>query len=122
MFLVTKEFEFDAAHYLPFYEGKCENLHGHTYRLQVSVQCSELKDGMAFDFVRLKKIVKKEIIDLWDHQLVNDYIENPSAENMCLYMWEKLSDTDLLGDKLHEIKLWETPTSSVTYRGGKEFM
>ncbi|MBI5414347.1 6-carboxytetrahydropterin synthase QueD [Candidatus Peregrinibacteria bacterium] len=119
MFLVTKEFTFDAAHYLPKYHGKCENLHGHTYKLQVSVRGDTLQDGLAFDFVKLKEIVQKEIVDVCDHKLLNDFIENPSAENMCVYIWEKLSEKSLLGERLFELKLWETPTSLVTYSAPK---
>lgn len=116
MFLVTKEFTFDAAHYLPRYRGKCEHLHGHTYKLQITVKKEVLEDGLAFDFVELKEIVKREIIDRWDHQLINDHLENPSAENMCVHIWDMLSAHDSLRGCLFEIKLWETPTSCVTYR------
>ncbi|MEI7511057.1 MAG: 6-carboxytetrahydropterin synthase QueD [Candidatus Peregrinibacteria bacterium] len=119
MFLVTKEFIFDSAHFLPFYEGKCETLHGHTYKIHVTVQAQkDEKTGMAFDFVELKKAVKTEIVDLWDHQLINDHIENPSAENMAEYAWEKMEEHQI---PVFEVKVWETPTSFVTYRGGKEF-
>lgn len=119
-FLVTKEFVFDAAHFLPYYEGKCENLHGHTYKMHVTVQAEkDEKNGMAFDFVILKKAVKEEIVDLWDHQLINDHVENPSAENMAQFAWEKLAARDI---PLYEVKVWETPTSFVSYRGGKQFL
>jgi 6-pyruvoyltetrahydropterin/6-carboxytetrahydropterin synthase len=118
MFLVTKEFVFDAAHFLPFYEGKCENLHGHTYKMQVSVKAKKQADGMAFDFVALKKIVQEEIISKWDHQLINDHIENPSAENMAEFVFEKLKKRAI---PIFEVKIWETPTSFVSYRGGEDF-
>jgi 6-pyruvoyltetrahydropterin/6-carboxytetrahydropterin synthase len=85
--------------------------------MQITLEISKLNDGLAFDFVELKKIVKESIIQEWDHQLINDYIENPSAEHMCIYAWEKLSASNLLGEKLYEIKIWETPTSCATYRG-----
>lgn len=121
-FLVTKEFIFDAAHYLPFYEGKCENLHGHTYKMHVTVQATKedkhKSSGMAFDFAILKRAVKKNIIDIWDHQLLNDHIENPSAENMAEEAWNILKKEGL---PLYEIKIWETPTSNVVYRGGNKF-
>jgi len=115
MFLVTKEFIFDAAHFLPFYEGKCENLHGHTYKMHVTVKAKKDNySGMAFDFVLLKEAAKKEVVDLFDHQLINDHIENPSAENIAQFAWEKLIQKNI---PLYEIKVWETPTSFVTYRG-----
>ncbi len=122
-FLVTKEFVFDSAHYLPYYEGKCENLHGHTYKMHVTVQAEKNeehnKSGMAFDFVLLKKAVKENIVNIWDHQLMNDHIENPSAENMAELAWSILVEQNL---PVYEIKLWETPTSFVTYRGGAKFI
>ena len=121
-FLVTKEFVFDAAHYLPFYEGKCENLHGHTYKMHVTVQAHKEEkhkaSGMAFDFAVLKKAVKSNIIDIWDHQLINDHLENPSAENMAELAWNILKEKNI---PVYEITLWETPTSFVKYRGGEKF-
>jgi len=112
--LVTKEFLFDSAHFLPKYNGKCEKMHGHTYKLQVTVK-SEVNqdDGLAYDFVKLKKIVMEDVIKIMDHNLINDIVEIPSAEFMVIWMWDKLK-TKL---PLYEIKLWETPTSFVTYNG-----
>ncbi|HHI79798.1 MAG TPA: 6-carboxytetrahydropterin synthase QueD [Planctomycetes bacterium] len=112
--LVTKEFVFDAAHQLPDYDGKCERLHGHTWKLQVTVK-SEVnpRSGIAFDFVKLKKIVMERVIDVLDHSFVNDFLEHPSAENICLFVWEKCRDLPL-----YEVKVWETPTSFATFRPG----
>lgn len=61
---VLKEFEFDAAHYLPEYNGKCERLHGHTYKLVVKVEGTPDKEGMVIDFIRLKNIVKEEVLSV----------------------------------------------------------
>ncbi len=117
MFLVTKQFRFESAHFLPKYYGKCENLHGHSYRLQVTVKIAELNDeGIAYDFAQLKKIVTKEIVDVLDHKLINDFIPIASAEHMTLWIWEKISP---LIPEIFEIKLWETETCFVTYRGEK---
>ncbi|PIE22595.1 MAG: 6-carboxytetrahydropterin synthase QueD [Planctomycetota bacterium] len=110
--LVTKEFVFDAAHQLPNYQGKCERLHGHTWKLHVTLKAAvNPKDGIAFDFVELKRAVKSRVIDLLDHSLVNDYIEHPSAENICLWIASKLEDLPL-----YELKCWETPSSFATWR------
>jgi 6-pyruvoyltetrahydropterin/6-carboxytetrahydropterin synthase len=118
MFLVTKEFRFESAHFLPKYRGKCENLHGHSYRLHVTVKLDGLDDdGIAFDFVELKKVVKEEVIDVFDHKLINDFVPLASAEHMCLWIWEKLSPRL----PVFELKLWETENSFVTYRGGDDF-
>ena len=90
MFLVTKEFEFAAAHFLPKYFGKCENLHGHNYKLHVTVAVPKLdEEGMAFDFGTLKRIVQREVIDVLDHTLINDTIPVASAECIAEWMWKK---------------------------------
>ncbi len=112
---VSKEFTFDAAHFLTKYQGKCERLHGHTYRLRVTVEGPVGDDGMVMDFVELKKLVREKVIDRYDHQNLNDFFENPSAELVTMKIWE-----DLVGElpvKLSEITLWETADSFVTYRG-----
>lgn len=110
---LTKEFTFDSAHQLEWHKGKCKNLHGHTYKLQITIQGGLNKDGIVIDFGDLKKIVKDKIIEKLDHQLLNEIIKNPTAENMVVWMWDELMD-EL---ELYEIKLWETPTSYATYRG-----
>ena len=79
---VLKEFEFDAAHYLPEYNGKCERLHGHTYKLVVKVEGTPDKEGMVIDFIRLKNIVKEEVLSKLDHACLNDILKQPSAENI----------------------------------------
>jgi 6-pyruvoyltetrahydropterin/6-carboxytetrahydropterin synthase len=114
--LVTREFDFSSAHRLVEYEGRCENLHGHTYRLSVTVEAPMGKDGMAFDFIRLKEIVRKEVVDVLDHRFLNDIIPQSTAENIAIWSWKALAD--LL--PLHEIRLYESPDSYVTYRGEEE--
>ena len=111
--LVTKEFTFSSAHRLVEYEGRCENLHGHTYRIAVTVEAPLGDDGMAFDFVKLKEIVFREVVDVLDHRFLNDIIPQSTAENIAIWSWEKLSDLV----PLVEIKLYESPDSYVTYRG-----
>jgi 6-pyruvoyltetrahydropterin/6-carboxytetrahydropterin synthase len=110
---VVKEFTFNSAHYLVDYHGPCENLHGHTYKLQVAVSGPVKVDGMVLDFVRLKKVVSESVIARLDHKLLNDIIPQPTAENITLWIWQELAD--LL--PISEIKLWETPTSFVVCRG-----
>lgn len=116
--ILIKEFEFDAAHNLIKYHGKCENLHGHTYKLVVMLDGQKDSEDMIFDFVQLKKLVKEKIIDKFDHAYLNNIIENPTAENIAIYVWDHLFD-DLKRDnaKLYEIQVWETKTSGVIYRG-----
>lgn len=147
---VTKEFNFDAAHFVPDYYGKCERMHGHTYKLQVTVEGDVGQKGMTFDFVLLKRMVQQKVLDKLDHQVINDVIKVATAENVAIWIWDQLvdlkanlqeqfDDPDMpasiiqyyqdqtetkLGSggfsdkiRLFEVKLWETPTSWVTYRG-----
>lgn len=117
MLFVSKEFSFDAAHNLVKYHGKCENLHGHTYKLVVTVAGEKDDEGMVIDFSELKKIVKDNVLNILDHSYINDIIEQPSAENIAEWIWNKIS-SKLNSDRyfLYEIKLYETPTSYVTLR------
>jgi 6-pyruvoyltetrahydropterin/6-carboxytetrahydropterin synthase len=111
--LVSKDFYFDAAHNLPRYAGKCEHLHGHTFRLRVTLKAPlDTWSGMAFDFMEMKRIVDERIVKILDHAYINEIIANPSAEFISVWVWRKLGDLPL-----HEIKVWETPTSFVTYQG-----
>jgi 6-pyruvoyltetrahydropterin/6-carboxytetrahydropterin synthase len=115
---LSKEFTFDSAHHLHCYEGKCMNLHGHTYRLQV-VMCGETDDrGITIDFSDMKRIVKERVLDRLDHKYLNEVLPpmNTSAENMVVWMYEEMVK-GLVAEKWHprvqleEVKLWETPTS-----------
>jgi len=123
MYRVSIERHFDAAHYLRNYQGKCENLHGHRYRVIAHVVSSELDTvGLAFDFTVLKKNVD-EILDRYDHTCLND-IEpfdtvNPSSENIAAAVYRELSPK--LSDStasLESIEVWESPDSWVTYTPG----
>lgn len=142
---VSKEFQFDAAHFLTKYHGKCEHLHGHTYKLRVTVEGEVQSNGLVIDFVILKKIVKEQVLNDFDHRCFNDFMENPTAENIVMEIWKRLEDLPSLlkaelenpnmpeeikrllkgegekdvnlGVRLYELVLWETPGSFVTYRG-----
>lgn len=85
--ILIKEFEFDAAHNLINYHGKCERLHGHTYKLVVKLKGKPDHEDMVYDFVDLKRLVKKEVIEEFDHHYINDFIEQPTAENIAMYKW-----------------------------------
>lgn len=122
---VTKEFTFDSCHQLLAYQGACERLHGHTYKLQVTVQGKVDHRGIVIDFKDLKKEVNRLIIDNLDHYNLNDKLEmNTTAENMVVYFYELLEkyfeDVSIQEERyitLREVKLWETPTSYASYRG-----
>jgi 6-pyruvoyltetrahydropterin/6-carboxytetrahydropterin synthase len=122
MFEVSVEHTFAAGHALRNYHGKCENVHGHNYKVQVIVRGEKLDEtGMLADFVELKKLLRA-ISEPLDHVFLND-IEpfttvNPSAENMAVYIYEKMRD-GLRQDnpvEVAEVKVWETDIQSATYR------
>jgi len=121
MFEVTVEETFAAGHALRNYHGKCENLHGHNYRIQVTLQGAELDSiGLLVDFVQVKKLLQT-VVDRLDHQFLNDLAPfdtlNPSAENIARYFYDEISG-GLNGDSrvtLRQITVWETDTTSATY-------
>ena len=134
---LTKIFEFDAAHALWNYDGKCKNIHGHTFRLEVTVIGKPLdkpnhpKDGMVMDYGDLKKIVKEHIIDKYDHFFIYnnnsphkdiDYSKGgfeatrpldfqPTSELMVLEFVKILKKNLPDYVDLYSVRLWETPTS-----------
>jgi 6-pyruvoyltetrahydropterin/6-carboxytetrahydropterin synthase len=110
-FSVSKEFEFAAAHFLTKYHGKCENLHGHNYRLVVTVTGPLNDDDVVVDFVDLKRLVKQQVVDLLDHTNLNDRFENPTCELVAKWIYEQLQPHC----SVDSVQLWETSTSSVTY-------
>jgi len=119
---VTKSFTFDAAHFLPNHKGKCANMHGHTYRLEVTVVRKNGKlmndgsdEGMVVDFYDLKAIVTTEVIDKMDHKVLNEVLPfRTTAENMAAHIFGVLTDKLLAnGVVVEKIKLWETPDSYV---------
>ena len=126
MFEVAVEKTFAAGHALRNYKGKCENVHGHNYRVRVTLEGERLaSNGLLVDFVELKKGLM-EIIDRLDHQFLNDvepFTElNPSAENMAKYFYDELAKS--LGQgaqdapvRIAEVRIWETDTSIAAYRG-----
>jgi len=96
MFEVRVESEFAAAHFLKDYNGKCENLHGHNYKVYVHVRGKELdKGGMLVDFAFLKAALNA-VINSIDHTNLNDieeFHQNPSAERIAMYIYNRLMDS-----------------------------
>lgn len=112
--LLKKEFTFDAAHRLDRYRGKCEALHGHTYRLAITLEGHRDDDDMVFDFTELKKVVTAKVLDRLDHAYLNDIMDQPTAENIALWVWDELDgEVNRPNCKLHTVQVWETATSSV---------
>lgn len=111
---IAKEFTFDSAHFLKDYHGKCERLHGHTYRMRVVIEGPIKENGLVADFADIKNTVNEKVVDKWDHNNINDTLEHASVENMCVWAWEQLKP-ELPG--LVEIRIWETPTAFAVYGG-----
>jgi 6-pyruvoyltetrahydropterin/6-carboxytetrahydropterin synthase len=114
--LVSKEFTFDAAHHLHCYEGKCKNLHGHTYKVIFGVSGFTDAIGLVIDFGDIKNIWKEKIEIHLDHRYLNDTLPNmnTTAENMVVWIYEKMNKA-LKGNakdcRVEFVKLYETPTS-----------
>ncbi len=121
MFEVSVEETFAAGHALRNYRGKCENVHGHNYRVQVTVEGEELNSiGLLVDFGDLKKLIRT-IVGRLDHQFLNDLAPfdaiNPSAENMARYFYDEITGgLEIPGPRIREVKIWETDITSATYR------
>ncbi len=106
--LVTKEFTFHASHFLTKYYGKCERLHGHSYRLAVTVEGEVGENDMVIDFGVLKRVVVRRVIDQLDHHHLNDLFENPSAERVCEWIWKQLEGmSELLREEVSDPNIAE---------------
>ncbi|HZK18965.1 MAG TPA: 6-carboxytetrahydropterin synthase QueD [Clostridia bacterium] len=110
--LITKQFTFNSAHYLPNHPGHCKNLHGHTYKLELTIKGhTNAQTGMVMDFEDLKQTVKKYAVDKLDHRLLNEVLPDiPTAENIALWICRSLQE-EL--PEVYRVKLWETPTCYV---------
>lgn len=134
---VTKKFQFDMAHALLGYDGPCKNIHGHTYHLEVTLRGipiddkKDVKQGMVLDFGDLKTVIKKHILEPFDHALVLNETANyaksgffaqefekvvhvpfqPTCENLVLHFVEKIKHEFPSSTQLIRVRLDETPTS-----------
>ena len=120
MYQASIQTQFSAAHFLRNYKGKCENLHGHNWKVEVTVSSETLDDtGMAIDFTILKQKTTT-IIEHLDHSHLNEISHftkiNPSSENIAAYIFnllkEELKDTPVL---LTKVSVWESDTSRASY-------
>ncbi len=123
MFEVSVEDTFAAGHALRGYRGKCENPHGHNYKVQITLHGDRLDNiGLLFDFKDLKAAMG-EIVDRLDHQFLNDLEPfqrlNPSAENMARYFYQEIGESLARATngrvKVKQVKVWETDTTTATY-------
>jgi 6-pyruvoyltetrahydropterin/6-carboxytetrahydropterin synthase len=102
--------KFSAAHFLKEYKGKCENVHGHTFQVEVAIVVTELdRTGIGFDFTEIKKVLSAA---LPDHTLLNEaYAFNPSAENIARHLYGELKKRY----PIKSVTVWESDDASATY-------
>ncbi|GAB2532305.1 6-carboxytetrahydropterin synthase QueD [Gracilibacillus alcaliphilus] len=114
--MVSKEFTFDAAHHLHCYEGKCKNLHGHTYKVVFGISGFVDEVGIVIDFGDIKKIWKEKIEVYLDHRYLNETLPkmNTTAENMVVWIFEQMEKAlqeQPNDSRVEFVRLFETPTS-----------
>jgi len=119
MYQVSVEGHFDAAHFLRDYGGKCENVHGHRFKVVVGLKAAKLnKVGLAYDFVELKRHLG-EVLSRFDHTSLNEVSPfdkiNPSSENIAATIYDQLKGRFSGGVTLSSVEVWESPESRVTY-------
>ena len=113
---ITKSFTFDSAHLLYGYNGACANMHGHTYKCEVTVSGIKNTIGMIVDFKDLKKALNESVMDVFDHKCINDVVSyNPTAENMVEDIAQRIGYALNLEHHVIKVKLWETPDSYATW-------
>jgi 6-pyruvoyltetrahydropterin/6-carboxytetrahydropterin synthase len=122
MFEVSVEQTFAAGHALRNYKGKCENVHGHNYRVRITMQGDQLDStGLLVDFLDVKQLIGA-VVDYLDHNFINDLppfdLLNPSAENIAKYFYDRVSGglKSEVPVRVAEVRIWETDTSSAVYR------
>lgn len=102
---ITRSFRFEASHQLEWHKGKCSRLHGHGYRLEVTIEGDLDSNGVVVDFDEVGRLVDREVIDVLDHSHLNEILENPTAENIARWSFDRL---DATLDGVARIRLFET--------------
>ena len=120
MYTVQVEKTIACAHQLFGYNGPCENLHGHNYRIIVTYAGEKLDQyGMLVDFTEIKKVFN-DILNRLDHAFLNELPEfdgiSPSAENIARHIYRELSKSPFDAARLDVVQVWETPTQMASYR------
>jgi 6-pyruvoyltetrahydropterin/6-carboxytetrahydropterin synthase len=125
MFQISVEETFAAGHALRGYRGKCENPHGHNYRVRITLRGPQLDGaGLLYDFVHLKQIIHN-VTESVDHRFLNDQapfdVINPSAENIAEYFYKEIAKqmkSPANGQEIARVDIWETDTTCATYWPG----
>jgi 6-pyruvoyltetrahydropterin/6-carboxytetrahydropterin synthase len=123
MFEVSVDQTFAAGHALRNYKGRCENVHGHNFKVQVTIEGERLDDtGMLVDFLDVKQSMQSVIARL-DHQFLNEIppfdVKNPSAENIAEHFYSEMTEglaKNPVAIRIREVKVWETDIQSASYR------
>ena len=123
MFEVSVDEQFAAAHNLRNYKGKCENLHGHIYKVRITLAGPQLVEvGLLYDFVHLKQVIQG-VIRALDHKYLNELkpfdVLNPSAENIAKHIYDETSKQmhqTPNGAGISSITVWESDVTAATYR------
>ena len=110
--------DFSSAHFLRGYRGECQNLHGHTWKVEVTILSDKLNDiGLVFDFREIRKKLR-EFLSKMDHLCLNDLPAfsqaNPSTENLAKYIYQEFAKECQLF-KIKQVRVWESDSASVTY-------
>ncbi|MDP4094466.1 MAG: 6-carboxytetrahydropterin synthase QueD [Bacillota bacterium] len=113
---ITKIFTFDSAHRLIDYQGKCKNIHGHTYKLEITVKGFTDNNGLVMDFHDLDDIVSNQVLSQIDHLYLNEVFDfNPTCENIGIWIWHEVAKhMHNQSSSMEKLVLWETPTSYIT--------
>ena len=122
MFQVSVDESFSAGHALRGYKGKCENVHGHNYKVRVMLEGPKLDSiGLLYDFTHLKRVIR-DLVCRVDHQFLNEMapfdVINPSAENLAKYFYDETTrgmNAIPDGARITQVTIWETDTTSATY-------
>lgn len=121
-FEISVRQDFAAAHRLNDYEGNCRNIHGHTWRVEVSISGKQLdKSGMLIDFRDLKLLLSN-VLKRFDHGFLNEISPfdriNPTAENLAVYIYNEVQKK-LAEHKVENVRVWESENACASFRGGE---
>lgn len=123
MVKIRKRYTFEAAHTLPLHKGKCARLHGHSYKLEVTLRGIPHKDGMLMDFAEMDSLLAP-ILEELDHRNLNELLETPTAELLVLYIYSSLVSqwgwhTKERVVHISKLELWETERCSAIWEEGE---
>jgi 6-pyruvoyltetrahydropterin/6-carboxytetrahydropterin synthase len=110
---ITYSEQFHAAHELTWHKGKCSNLHGHTYLVELTLEGDLTSDGIIEDFDRIGELLNSQVLNVLDHSFLNEIISNPTAELIAAWIFDRLAKSL---DGLDQVRVWETSNTSAIVR------